>query len=184
MPSGFDLCANLSDDVNPDGLTMNCYFCTVAALKNMDVHNLVALTETMQQATATTLEIKRLFSDAGLVGRPYVMAGFNIKVAGDNETCNALQARTIITTTVSHGQFFGLAYVRCDGSGHMIAGVRKSFFEIELADFQTPPNRPILAWPPEGGHNFQYIVWLNAEIEDLCERMAGLTIQSNHMSDE
>jgi hypothetical protein len=98
MPRGFQLCAALNADVNPDGLTANCYFCSVAALKNMNVRDLVNLTETMQQNTAMYDEIKRLFSDAGFDADAFILRGFNVAQVGAGEFCSATEMKALLSS--------------------------------------------------------------------------------------
>ncbi|WP_157655059.1 hypothetical protein [Burkholderia ubonensis] len=53
--------------INNKGLSMNCYFCTVAHLARTDVETLAGQTELMQNESGGTIaEIKELFEAAGL----------------------------------------------------------------------------------------------------------------------
>lgn len=179
MPGGFDLCSKLRDDINPYGLNQNCYFCTVAALKNMEVGRLVALSQTMQQNGAGRAEIEELFGAAKLSAKPFIRSGLNIAVASPSDWCNSDQAQYIIASSISSGQYCAVDFVRADNTGHMVVAYRQrdQNGSIVCADFQVPPDRrQVVAWPPEGGHGYRYAIWLNTEIEELCESFARLTI--------
>ena len=166
MPRGFVQCAPLDADVNSSGLDQNCYYCTVAALRNMDVRALVSVTETMQQDTANRNEVRALFGAAGLPANGFVRQGpTSYGYAGNNLSNNAADALALIWGTLSTGQFCGVEYYRPDGSGQMVVATRKpgNPDQILWADFQTPPtNRVGGLWPPEGpaGLNYTYSIWL------------------------
>lgn len=179
MPRGFEECADLRADVNPRRLDQNCYFCTVAALKNVDVNALVAETETMQQNIANRDEIRRLFTDAGLIADAFVCQGMSVGHAGENLWNSAGEALNLIWRTLSTGQFCGVAFQRPDGTGHMVVAARQrgNPDQIVCADFQLPPqNRAITAWPPENGHNYRYIIWFIDEIEELTRAFSELSL--------
>lgn len=179
MLSGFDFCAPLTGDVNPHNLDQNCYFCTVSALMNMDVNNLVAVTETMQQNTANRSEIERLFRDAGRIAKPYILKGFNITQAGPDDLCDWNQALAVINSSINGGQYCGVDFVRPDGTGHMVVAYRESlpFPHTVYADFQVPPaQRQVLNWPPENGYNYGYGIWLVDVIDELTAKFPALSL--------
>lgn len=89
---------------------MNCYFCAVAALLETTTDELVNRTQTMQQDCATTQEVYNLMDAAG--HKPQVTTYRDLP---------SIQAALI---TLPAGQQVGLAYVRNDGTGHMIVAVR------------------------------------------------------------
>ena len=95
---------------NTFGLNQNCYYCVVAALLETNTDELVKRTETMQQDCATAEQIDDLMKAAGM----------NPKVT----TYHDLQSIRQDLATLPFGQQVGLAYVRNDGTGHMIVAVR------------------------------------------------------------
>jgi hypothetical protein len=182
MPSGFKNCAPINANVNSSGLDQNCYYCTVAALKNVDVKTLVGLTETMQQDTARYDEIRQLFREAGFHAEAYVMRGLNVGEANADQFCSAVQMDALLKTTLSAGECCGIAYLRPDKTGHMIVAGRVSNATlspnvIQCADFQTPAaTRQLQNFPPENGVNYQYQAWLIDEMGELSLAFAKMTI--------
>lgn len=105
---------DLSDDEDPApantyGLDDNCYYVTAAVLANTTVETLITATETMQQrGGASEAEITELFNAANLVSA--------------HESFNDLEAVIdhLHETSGGFDRTFGLAFVRGDGSGHMV----------------------------------------------------------------
>ena len=183
MPRGFTQCAQLGADVNPNGLDMNCYYCTVAALKNMNVRDLVKVTGIMQSNEgAQHDEITSLFTDAGFATEAYIMKGFSTAIAGQNDWCSATQMQAGLMSMLSFNEYCGLAYQRPDGSKHMIVAARTTaatfaINPIQCADFQTATNvRQIQNFPPENGTNYLYRAWLIDEMAELTNAFDGLNI--------
>jgi hypothetical protein len=139
MPRGFVQCAPLNADVNPTGLDQNCYYCTVAALHNMDVRARVSVTETMQQDTANRNEVRALVRGCGIACNGFVRQGpTSYGYAGNNLSNNAAaDALALIGGTLRTGQFCGVEYHRPDGSGHMVVATRQpgNLDQILWADF-------------------------------------------------
>lgn len=109
MPRGFSLCAPWGADVNTTGLNDNCYYCTIAALKNTDVSSLISVTEIMQnQGGAQHCEIFKLFHDAGLHANSYIMKGFCSAEAGPTDWCGALSISALMMSVMSAGEYCGL----------------------------------------------------------------------------
>lgn len=167
MPNGFNVCADLNSDVNPNGLDMNCYYCTVAALAKKSVVELVMRTETMQQDTAQYHEIQQLFADAGLPAGAFVGSAWSHQPAGPADLVPADWMGAFLTQVLGPGQCGGLAYVRPDGSGHMVVVGKHMNFPSQLvcADFQQPANSNLrlVPFPPEqpNGATYGYQVWLS-----------------------
>jgi len=128
MPRGFDRFAPVDANVNPSGLDQNCYYCTVAALKNVGVHELVSLARTMQHDIANRAEILRPPSWSN---------------AGDNLWNDYSYAHDLIGSILSTGQFCSVTFRRPNGSSHMVVAARQrgnANDQIVWADFQIPPN--------------------------------------------
>ena len=120
--------------INPDGLTENCYYCTAAYLGGYrSVHHLVQETEIMQQCRANIDEIRDLFDAAGI--------SYRFKRTADwvraEELCGSGEG--------------GLAYIRADGSGHMVA-----FRGGTIVDKQSNTRAPFEAILDEGAHDFWF----------------------------
>ncbi|MFT4975144.1 MAG: hypothetical protein ACI8S6_001031 [Myxococcota bacterium] len=95
----------IEDNINPDGLVENCYYCTVAYLAGYPtVRDMVDELGIMQQRRAGLGEIGELFAEAGVRVRNRV---------------ESVDPADLMRCCQSGGRF-GLAYVRGDGSGHMV----------------------------------------------------------------
>ena len=120
--------------INPDGLTENCYYCTVAYLGGYrSVHDLVQETGIMQQCRANINEIRVLFDTAGI--------DYRFKRTRDWLKAEAL---------CSSGEG-GLAYKRSDESGHMVA-----FCDGTIIDKQSNTRLPFEVLLDEGAYDFWF----------------------------
>jgi hypothetical protein len=151
MPRGFQNVRFAASDVNTYKLYDNCYYCSVAALLGKTVEELFKKTETMQQTGASEEEITALFRDAGVS---------DIACEGTKDP----QAVYHAIKSFPSGHSVGLAYVRQDGSGHMIVATRDDGYVnnfvnegIKCVDYQRNP--PVVAgFPPEPAI-VQYLVF-------------------------
>ncbi len=149
MPSGFDNILFAGTSANPNGLTENCYFCTVAALSNMRVNALVAKIGIMQDRYAQLPEISELFNSAGHPCKYY--SGLDVN-----------DVAYWINNNINFGESIGLAFNRLDGSGHMIVVTKDMGYiashyypNLKCVDYQANPPQ-ITTFPPEGGIGFIY----------------------------
>ncbi|WP_277973461.1 hypothetical protein [Pantoea agglomerans] len=134
--------AQLSNELNPHRLKLNCYYCTIAALTNQTVLDLVAETEIMQQDQATLDEIMYLFREAGV---PVAMINFY------DYTLPAQQlwehTYNYIDRALAEFEAAGLAYKRQPGvdqnglfspaSGHMVVVAKDGNGVIAVLDYQS-----------------------------------------------
>jgi len=132
----------LSNKLNPHRLNLNCYYCTIAALTNQTVHDMVAATEVMQQDQATLDEIMCLFRKAGV---PVALMNFY------DYTLPAQQlwehTYNYIDRALAEGEAAGLAYKRQPGvdrngffspaSGHMVVVAKDGNGVIAALDYQS-----------------------------------------------
>jgi hypothetical protein len=180
MPRGFSLCASLGANVNTFELDDNCYYCTIAALKNTNVKSLITATEIMQLPTAQHHEIATLFRDAGSHAKSYIMKGFCSAEAGPTDWGSPTSIEALMMTVMSAGEYCGLEYRRPNGTQHMIVCQRAAgnfVNPVVCADFQIPPaQRVVQNFPPEDGHNFGFRAWFVDEMEELTALMGSLTI--------
>ncbi|WP_380182840.1 hypothetical protein [Kalamiella sp. sgz302252] len=132
----------LSARLNPHGLNQNCYFCTVAALTNKTVLELVEHTETMQQDGATLDEITQLFRDSGI-------ESFLISDDAASSSPQQLWQRTwhYLNQELSPCEALGLAWQRprafnqqdvfSPGGGHMVVVAKDESGTIAALDYQS-----------------------------------------------
>lgn len=141
MPSGFKDVLFPAKSSNSFGLDQNCYYCTVAALLNQSVAELLKQTEIMQQDCANENEIVELFGEAG------VQASF----LGPRNAANAYA----LLLDLPPGESVGLGYQRNNGSRHMIVATRdvgyvNNFVNpgIKCVDYQASPPK-VAGFEPE-----------------------------------
>jgi len=142
MPRGFKNVRFPGSNGNTYGLNDNCYYCTVAALLGKSVEELFRDIEIMQQSTANEAEIITLFKEAGVND-----------IACEPSTDPQSVYRAI--RSFPEGESVGLAYVRSDGSGHMIVATRDGGYVngfvnegVKLVDYQQSPPK-VTGFPPE-----------------------------------
>ena len=152
----------LSYELNPHRLNKNCYYCTIAALTNQNVLDMVAETETMQQDTATLDELMSLFNEAGVSA---AMRCF------DDHTLPAQQlweqTYCYIDRILAEFEAVGLAYNRQPivgqnglfhpSSGHMVVVAKDDNGVIAKLDYQSGHLELLSSkHPPEGAYHQSY----------------------------
>lgn len=122
-------------DINPAGLTENCYYASVAALLNFNsVNDLVFHTQEMQNCTATIPEIVHLFKSAGVeVETRYYLSEHALKNA-----MASLPENTSAGVAFTRPKRIGQLGELLNQAGHMIVGYRR-LGGVEFFDFQAPP---------------------------------------------
>lgn len=146
MPQAFSPILNLNTTANTYELEQNCYYCSVAALSNMTVEQFFRISEIMQQDTATPDEIITLWRDGNVSNVAYAMY-----VSGD-----VLDREVIQTMPLGCG--VGLAYVRANGSGHMVVLAKDTNSIVKCIDYQQNP--PAIAdFPPETNITVAYVFY-------------------------
>ncbi|MCR4460059.1 RHS repeat-associated core domain-containing protein [Pseudescherichia sp. L3] len=152
--------------MNPHQLNQNCYYCTIAALINTDVNNIVNHTETMQQDSASLDEIDLLFNQVGV----HVSAqNFNDHMGSPQDRWQATY--DYLNRELANNEAVGLAYRRpanvqqnvfSPGGGHVVTVTRSNeniyvldyqSGQISLIDRNTPPE----SLPHESYHVFQQV---------------------------
>jgi len=97
---------------NTHGLTDNCYYVCAARLSGMTTDELVKATEQMQINGGTDVDgIKSLFTQAGL--------GATVRACG-----SVAGVRAAVMSIPGPANAFGVAFIRLDGSGHMVIAHR------------------------------------------------------------
>ena len=152
--------------MNPYQLNQNCYYCTIAALVNTDVNDIVNYTEIMQQDSASLDEIELLFNQASV----------HVSTQNFNENMGLHQNRwqatyDYLNRELANNEAVGLAYRRpanvqqnvfSPGGGHVVAVTRSNddiyvldyqSGQISLIDRNTPPENQ----PHESYHVFQRV---------------------------
>ena len=171
--------------MNPHQLNQNCYYCTIAALINTDVNNIVNHTGTMQQDSASLDEIDLLFNQVGV----HVSAqNFNDHMGSPQDRWQATY--DYLNRELANNEAVGLAYRRpanvqqnvfSPGGGHVVTVTRSNeniyvldyqSGQISLIDRNTPPE----SLPHESYHVFQQVTRA-AATESWQEAYDFITIQ-------
>ncbi|WP_312457936.1 RHS repeat-associated core domain-containing protein [Pseudescherichia sp.] len=138
--------------MNPHQLNQNCYYCTIAALVNADVNNIVNHTEIMQQDSASLDEIDLLFNQVGV---HVSTQNFNDHMGSPQDRWQATY--DYLNRELANNEAVGLAYRRpanvqqnvfSPGGGHVVTVTRSNeniyvldyqSGQISLIDRNTPP---------------------------------------------
>lgn len=152
--------------MNPHQLNQNCYYCTIAALVNTDVNNIVNHTEIMQQDSASLDEIDLLFNQVGV---HVSTQNFNDHMGSPQDRWQATY--DYLNRELANNEAVGLAYRRpanvqqnvfSPGGGHVVTVTRSDeniyvldyqSGQISLIDRNTPPEN----LPHESYHVFQKV---------------------------
>ena len=130
----------VAEAMNPHQLNQNCYYCTVAALMNVDTNTLVAHTEVMQQDAASLDEIQRLFRE---VNTTVSMQNFNENIVSPHDRWQ--ETYDYLYRELANEEAAGLAYRRpanvqqnvfSPGGGHVVV-VARSNEAIYVLDYQS-----------------------------------------------
>lgn len=153
--------------INDVGGTMNCYFCTVAALRGVTVSSLVKLTETMQLSEgASCEEVGELFRAAQVGNGTY----------REFTTKHALLAFVKSEEPDNASKRWGFGYFSGRGQRHMVILQRGLATGILLLDFQQVP----LGITDEIPASRRY--WLfhvNDMMDELTVQMARLSLRDS-----
>ena len=154
--------SRLSNELNPHRLNLNCYYCTIAALTNRTVLDMVAETEIMQQDTATLDEIMYLFHEAGVSAA--MMRFYDYTLSPQQ-----LWAQTYdyLDRALAAYEAMGLAWTRqpeidknglfSPATGHMTVVAKDGNGMIAVLDYQSG-NLEVISreHPPEGAWHQHY----------------------------
>lgn len=151
MPKGFKNVRFAGSDANTYYLGDNCYYCSVAALLGKSAEELFKDVEIMQQSGANEEEIAALFREAGVNDIVCSVTG------------NAQEMYDFIKLFPA-GDSVGLAFLRQDGSGHMVVTTRDDGYVnnfvnegVKCVDYQQKPPK-VTGFPPEPAI-VQYLVF-------------------------
>ncbi|WP_312043207.1 hypothetical protein [Erwinia sp.] len=151
----------ISTLLNPYQLNTNCYYCTVAALTNQTVNELVAESETMQQYGGTLAETLSLYGDAG---RYAALTNFDAPTLPTNVLWE--QTYDYIDRELAATEAMGLTYFRHPhaqrggfplGSGHAVVVAKDMYGTIAILDYQVGSITTLSKKdPPEGQYQKSY----------------------------
>lgn len=107
-----DAVMDTAEPTNTHGLNDNCYYVCAAKLSGKSTDELVKESEEMQIGGGTDLDgIKSLFTKAGL--------GANVQACG-----TVAGVRAAVLAIPGSASAFGVAFIRLNGSGHMVIAHR------------------------------------------------------------
>ena len=149
MPKAFSPILDINTTANTYSLGDNCYYCTVAALRNQTVDDLVRDSEIMQDKFANLKDILSLFAEAGMKNIEY--RSYDEKGKFMNE----------ILKSMPKNSGLGLAYTRNNSkTGHMVVLAKDTNGEVKCVDYQkNPPS--ILGVLPEPNITKVYVFYID-----------------------
>ncbi len=151
MPKAFKPILDINTTSNTYGLDKNCYYCTVAALRNQTVEQFFKDCEIMQDDFATLDDIINLFAEGGMD---------NIAYRAYNEGGNFYNQ---VILNMPRGCGLGLAYTRKNTkSGHMVVLAKDNNGIVKCVDYQQNP--PTIAdFPPEPNIEKVYVFYIDKD---------------------
>lgn len=152
MPQGFPNAMFAGKSTNSYELNKNCYYCTVSALLNVTVEELIQKVEIMQQDRAEIEEIEALFAEAG------------VQVSSES----GLSKEDVIhflRNNIQDSHSVGIGFTCPDGNKHMIVLTLDSGYVageypgLKCVDYQTNPPT-VSGFPPANAKEPYTLIYL------------------------